>query len=62
MACYTLVCPHAWRSTCTAAQVYALAFWYGGRLVAWHEASFGDILKVHSQPVPVAPPFRDIHS
>lgn len=41
-------------SLCLAAQVYALAFWYGGRLVAWHEASFGDILKVHALPVSAA--------
>ncbi|KAK9846492.1 hypothetical protein WJX81_005240 [Elliptochloris bilobata] len=26
--------------------VYALAFYYGGQLVAWHEATFGDVLKV----------------
>ncbi len=32
-------------STC-AVQVYALAFWYGGLLVSWHEATFGEVLKV----------------
>jgi len=32
-------------SSC-AVQVYALAFWYGGLLVSWHEATFGEVLKV----------------
>ena len=26
--------------------MYALAFWYGGQLVAWQQATFGDVLKV----------------
>lgn len=34
-------------------QVYALAFYYGGHLVGWHEASFGDILKVQLEIAPV---------
>ena len=45
-------------SICLAAQVYALAFWYGGRLVAWHEANFGDTLKVLKLLHPAAPPHR----
>jgi hypothetical protein len=27
-------------------QVYALAFWFGGELVAWNQANLGDVLKV----------------